>query len=111
MTVAIIKVPFQADLLQQVDRFVDKKVCSRTDVILEATKMYIARKQNWQDLFSFGDSLAMKNNLSEMDVINEIKAYRRERDIAKKRGMGTIRRTIETVKDSGDLHLFEINIV
>ena len=79
MSVAIVKVPFQTDLLQQVDRFVDEKICSRTDVILEATKMYIARKQNWQDLFSLGDSLALENNLSEMDVMNEIKAYRKEK--------------------------------
>ena len=79
MSVAIVKVPFQADLLQQVDRFVDEKFCSRTDLILEATKMYIARKQNWQDLFLLGDSLAVENNLSEMDVMDEIKAYRREK--------------------------------
>ena len=79
MSVAIVEVPFQADLLQEVDRFVAKNVCSRTDVILEATKMYIARKQNWQDIFSLGDSLARENNLSESDVMNEIKAYRREK--------------------------------
>jgi metal-responsive CopG/Arc/MetJ family transcriptional regulator len=79
MSVAIIEVPFQADLLQQIDNFVDKKVCSRTDVILEATKMYIARKQNWQNIFSLGDRLSFENNLSETDVMNEIKAYRREK--------------------------------
>ena len=80
MSVAIVKVPFQADLLQQVDRFVDGQVCSRTEVIVEATKMYIARKQNWQDLFSLGDSLALENNLSQTDVMNEIKACRREKN-------------------------------
>jgi len=79
MAVAIVKVPFQTDLLQQIDSFVDEKVRSRTDIILEATKMYIARKQNWQDIFSLGDRLAMQNNLSEADVMNEIKSYRRER--------------------------------
>ena len=52
MSVAIVKIPFQADLLQQVDSFVDEKLCSRADVILEATRMYIARKQNWQNIFS-----------------------------------------------------------
>ena len=78
MSVAIIEVPFQADLLQQVDSFVDEKVCSRADIILEATKMYIARKQNWQNIFSIGSRLALENSLSEADVMNEIKAYRRE---------------------------------
>ena len=79
MSVAIIEVPFQADLLQQVDRFVDEKVCSRTDLILEATKMYIARKQNWQNIFTLGNRLALENSLSEADVMNEIKAFRREK--------------------------------
>jgi len=79
MSVAIVEVPFQEDLLQQIDCFVDKKVRSRTDIILEATKMYIARKQNWQNIFSLGDRLALENNLSEVDVVNEIKAYRRDK--------------------------------
>jgi len=79
MSVAIVEVPFQADLLQQIDSFVNEKVHSRADIILDATKMYIARKQNWQNIFSFGDRLALENNLSETDVINEIKAYRREK--------------------------------
>jgi len=79
MSVAIVEIPFQTDLLQQIDNFVDEKICSRADVILEATKMYVARKQNWQNIFSLGDRLALKNNLSETDVMNEIKAYRREK--------------------------------
>jgi len=79
MPVAIIEVPFQADLLQQIDNFVDEKDCSRVDIILEATKIYIARKQNWLNIFSLGDRLALENNLSETDVMNEIKAYRHEK--------------------------------
>ena len=79
MSVAIVEVPFQEDLLQQIDCFVDKKVCSRADIILEATKMYIARKQNWLNLFSLGDRLALENNLSETDVMSEIKACRLEK--------------------------------
>ena len=78
MSVAILEVPFQLDLLQQIDRFVEEKVRSHNDIILDATKMYIARKQNWQNIFSYGDSVALDNNLSETDVVNEIKAYRRE---------------------------------
>ena len=76
MSVAVIEIPFQTDLLQQIDSFVDEKKRSRADVILEATQMYIARKQNWQNIFSLGDRLALENSLSEIDVMNEIKAYR-----------------------------------
>jgi metal-responsive CopG/Arc/MetJ family transcriptional regulator len=78
MSVAIVQIPFQTDLLQQIDSFVEDKN-TRVDVILEATKMYVARKQNWQNIFSQGDRLALKNNLSETDVTNEIKAHRNEK--------------------------------
>ena len=77
MTTAMIRIPFQQDLLQQIDHFVERKeMRSRTDLILTATRMYINRKQNWQDLFSYGEQLAIENNFSENDVMNEIKAHR-----------------------------------
>jgi metal-responsive CopG/Arc/MetJ family transcriptional regulator len=79
MSVAVVEVPFQADLLRQIDNFVDDKICSRAEIILEATKIYVARKQNWQNIFSLGDRLVLENNLSEADVMNEIKAYRSEK--------------------------------
>ena len=79
MSVAVVEIPFQTDFLQQIDSFVDEKIRSRADVILEATKMYVARKQNWQNIFSLGDRLALENELTETDVMNEIKAYRREK--------------------------------
>ena len=77
MAIAVIEVPFQKDLLQKIDRFVEKKaVSSREDLIFAAIEMYIQRKQNWQSLFSYGEQLAIENNLSENDVMNEIKNSR-----------------------------------
>ena len=77
MATAIIKVPFREDILQQIDLYVEKKVVrSRADLILSATEMYIRRKREWQNLFSYGEQLASKNNLSEDDVMDEIKAFR-----------------------------------
>jgi len=63
MATAIIKVPFREDILQQIDLYVEKKVVrSRADLILSATEMYIRRKREWQNLFSYGEQLASKNN-------------------------------------------------
>jgi len=77
MATAMIQIPFQEEILQQIDRFVEKKIVpSREDLIRTATEMYILRKRNWQNLFSYGEKLALDNNLSEDDVMNEIKAYR-----------------------------------
>jgi metal-responsive CopG/Arc/MetJ family transcriptional regulator len=77
MATAMIQIPFQEELLQQIDRFVEKKVVpSREDLIRTATEMYLLRKWNWQNLFSYGEKLALDNNLLEDDVMNEIKAHR-----------------------------------
>jgi metal-responsive CopG/Arc/MetJ family transcriptional regulator len=77
MATAMIQIPFQEEILLQIDRFVEKKIVpSREDLIRTATEMYILRKRNWQNLFSYGERLASDNNLSEDDVMNEIKAYR-----------------------------------
>jgi len=74
-----VRVSFQPELLQQLDSFVADTVRTRADIIIEATKIHIARKQNWQNIFSAGDRLALENDLSESDVQKEIKAYRREK--------------------------------
>jgi metal-responsive CopG/Arc/MetJ family transcriptional regulator len=80
MALAMIQIPFQEEILLQIDRFVEKKVVlSREDLIRTATEMYILRKRNWQNLFSYGEQLAIDNSLSEDDVMNEIKAYRRSK--------------------------------
>ena len=77
MATATIEVPFQEDLLQQIDRFVESKAArSRADLILTATELYIQRKREWQDLFSHGEQVASENHLSETDVMNEVKASR-----------------------------------
>jgi len=80
MATAMIEIPFREDLLRQIDLYVDKKVVrSRADLILSATEMYIRQKREWQNLFSYGEQLASKNNLSEDDVMYEIKACRKSK--------------------------------
>jgi len=78
MAVSTIKIPFQEDFLRQIDLVVMRESRSRNDLILEATQIYVNRKQNWQEIFSYGDSIASKNNFSESDVMNEIKAHRKK---------------------------------
>lgn len=76
---ATVTVPFQEDLLRQIDKFAADNVRSRVDIIVEATRIYVEREQNWQGIFSCGDSLASKNNFTEVDVMNEIKVWRRNK--------------------------------
>jgi len=76
MAVSTVKIPFQEDLLQQIDLVVMREYRSRVDLILEATKIHLSRKRNWQEIFSLGDKIASKSNFSENDVMKEIKAHR-----------------------------------
>jgi len=78
MSVSTLKIPFQEDLLRQIDQVVIRESCSRVDLILEATKVYVNRKRNWQEIFSYGDNIASKSNFAESDVMNEIKAHRKK---------------------------------
>jgi predicted transcriptional regulator len=72
----IVTVPFQEDLLQQIDKFAVDNVRSRDDIIVEATRIYVEREQKWQALFLYGDRLKSENNFTETDVMDEIKAWR-----------------------------------
>ena len=77
MMTAMVQIPFREDLLQQIDMFVEREEAeSRADLILAATKMYVQRKHEWQNLFSYGEQFASEHNLSEDDIMNEIKSFR-----------------------------------
>jgi predicted transcriptional regulator len=76
-----VTVPFQEDLLQQADKFAADKVRSRTDIIIEATRIYLEREQQWQAIFSYGESLASEIDLTEDDVMNEIKEWRKNKNM------------------------------
>jgi hypothetical protein len=47
-------------------------------LIREATRQYLERIDHWDRLFSFGDELAHAP-MTEDEVVDAIKAYRRER--------------------------------
>jgi metal-responsive CopG/Arc/MetJ family transcriptional regulator len=78
MNTIVIPVPLQEDVLRQIDKFVAVKKCSRVDLIREATIMYINRKRVWQELFSEGERIAAQKNLTETDVMREIKNHRQQ---------------------------------
>ena len=49
---------------------------SRTELINSSIKIYIDQKQKLQELYSYGESIASKNNFTEADIIEEINSYR-----------------------------------
>ncbi|QQO07861.1 CopG family ribbon-helix-helix protein [Breznakiella homolactica] len=79
MAVSTVNISFQEDLLEQIDKIAKMESRSRSELIREAARMYIERKQRWQSIFSYGESAASKNKLSEKDVMDEIKSVRKRK--------------------------------
>jgi metal-responsive CopG/Arc/MetJ family transcriptional regulator len=74
-----VNLAFQTDLLEQVDQFARIETRTRAELVMDAIKLYIDRRQNWNRIFSNGENTAAKYDLAEEDVTQEVKNYRREK--------------------------------
>ncbi len=79
MAVSTVNISFQEDLLQQIDKIAQNEARSRSELIREAARMYIEKKQRWQSIFSYGESIAPKLAVSEEDIMKEIKSARNKK--------------------------------
>ena len=78
MSVPTVNISFQEDLLRQIDELARNEARSRSELIREAARMYIEKEQRWQSIFSYGESVAPKLDLSEHDIMEEIKSVRND---------------------------------
>ena len=76
---ATVNVSFQDDLLNAIDNVAREETRTRSELLREAARLYIERKRRWEAIFSYGEKRALENNITEADVLNEIRAYRREK--------------------------------
>ena len=74
-----VNISFKRDLLTKIDRVAKEESRSRSELIREAARLYIERKNRWNSLFTLGDYISSKNNLDESDVIAEIESYRKNK--------------------------------
>ena len=74
---ATVNISFQDNLLNAIDNIAKEEARTRSELLREAARMYIERKQRWEQIFSYGNRQAHTQNLREKDVLNEIRAYRR----------------------------------
>jgi metal-responsive CopG/Arc/MetJ family transcriptional regulator len=79
MTTATVNISFQNNLLSQIDDVARLESRSRSELLREAARLYIERKQKWQSIFKLGETFAAKNKLRESDVMLEIKTLRKHR--------------------------------
>ena len=74
-----VKVTFQPLLLKAIDDVARRESRSRSELIRKAARMYIERRQKWDDVFAFGEKKAHSKKLSPSDVADEISAYRKSK--------------------------------
>jgi metal-responsive CopG/Arc/MetJ family transcriptional regulator len=79
MARSTVNISFQEDLLKQIDKTAKNEARTRSELIREAARIYIQRKQKWESIFAYGESISSKYKITEKDINDEIKKYRKEK--------------------------------
>lgn len=80
MKASTVNISFNVDLLSEIDRVANQESRARSELIREAARMYIARKKQWEKIFSFGVRQSTALGLKESDVCSAIKKYRQTKE-------------------------------
>ena len=76
-----VNISFQENLLADIDRLARSERRSRSELVREAARLYIDRKNRWNRIFAAGQTAAARRGLSKRDVAAEIKAHRRSKAV------------------------------
>jgi metal-responsive CopG/Arc/MetJ family transcriptional regulator len=79
MKSSTVNISFNEDLLKQIDKVAREESRSRSELIREAARSYIDRKRKWDQIFIFSEKQAGKKNITEKDIDEEIRSYRKSR--------------------------------
>jgi metal-responsive CopG/Arc/MetJ family transcriptional regulator len=79
MSISKVNIPFQDDFLFQIDQIAGNESKTRSELIQNAVRLYIDRKKEVEEILSIGKQIGSTLEISENDVIDEIKEYRKEK--------------------------------
>lgn len=79
MSTKTVNISFQDELLRDIDRVARQESRSRSELLREASRMYIERRKRWSRLFDAGQRAARRRGLKPSDIEQEIKAHRQAR--------------------------------
>ena len=79
MNISTINIPLQNDILAQVDQIANDEARTRADLINDAVRIYVERKKEWQKILKIGEKIGAGLDISEDDIMKEIKVYRKEK--------------------------------
>ena len=83
MAGSTVNISFNKELLAEIDKTARQESRTRSDLIREAARLYIGRKNRWEMIFSFGSSQVRRLGLREEDIAAEIQKYRAKKESRK----------------------------
>ena len=78
MNTKTVNISFRKDLLEKIDKVAREEMRTRSELIREAARMYIERKDRWDKIFDFGTQQAERLGLKEQDIAEEIRKFRQK---------------------------------
>lgn len=79
MSSVTVNISFQDRLLAEIDAEARKESRTRSELLREAARLYVRRQKRWEDVFTLGDRTARSHNLSDADVVREIRSVRKRK--------------------------------
>jgi len=83
MAGSTVNISFNKELLAEIDKTANQESRTRSDLIREAARLYIGRKNRWERIFAFGSRQAKRLGLREEDIAREIQKYRAKKEARK----------------------------
>jgi CopG family transcriptional regulator/antitoxin EndoAI len=83
MGTVTVNISFKDSLLAEIDQTANQESRSRSELLREAARIYIQRNNRWNQIFRLTETRGGSETISERDVLNEIRSYRREKKEAK----------------------------
>jgi CopG family transcriptional regulator / antitoxin EndoAI len=74
-----VNISFEKTLLKAIDDIAKREHRSRSELIREAARKYIEKIEKWDSIFNYSENILGNKNLSEKDIISEVKKYRRSK--------------------------------
>ena len=72
-----VSISFSGHLVAEIDKLAKKEKRSRSELIGDAVRLYIGRRDRWNKIFAMGKAAVKNKELSERDVAAEIQAHRK----------------------------------
>ena len=76
MKSSTVNISFNDELLKRIDQVARQESRSRSELIREAARAYIERRNRWNQIFEFAEKRAKDRGISESDIAQEIGNHR-----------------------------------